>query len=142
MPPRDARSKTYSCRSDTSEFARRLNESCERAARTARALRRDPRLADQIAVWPFESAFEQDLSRPITLVEIYPSLLPMRRQDKPLDQVQVETAALRFAALDSKGQLAAILGALELMSVKQKADVLREEGWIAGIGHQALFRGG
>lgn len=106
------------------------------------ALRRDRRFAGEIAVWPFETAFDQNLARPITIVEIYPSLLPMQRHaDKPLDQVQVETAALRFAALDRAGQLAAILSAPEQMSVKQRADVLREEGWIAGIGHQDLFRG-
>jgi precorrin-8X/cobalt-precorrin-8 methylmutase len=106
------------------------------------ALRRDPRFAGEIAVWPFETAFDQDLARPITLVEIYPSLLPITRHpEKPLDQVQVETAALRFAALDRAGDLAGILAAPEHMSVKQRAAVLREEGWIAGIGHQALFRG-
>jgi precorrin-8X/cobalt-precorrin-8 methylmutase len=106
------------------------------------ALRRDPRLTGEIAVWPFETTFDQQLGRPITLVEIYPSLLPtLRHPEKPLDQVQVETAAMRFAALDRAGNLGAILSAPEHMSVKQKAAVLREEGWIAGIGHQALFRG-
>jgi precorrin-8X/cobalt-precorrin-8 methylmutase len=106
------------------------------------ALRRDPRLASEIAVWPFETAFDQQLDRPITLVEIYPSLLPMlRHPEKPIDQVQVETAAMRFATLDRAGSLGAILSAPEHMSVKQRAAVLREEGWIAGIGHQALFRG-
>jgi precorrin-8X/cobalt-precorrin-8 methylmutase len=106
------------------------------------ALRRDPRLASEIAVWPFETAFDQQLDRPITIVEMYPSLLPMlRHPEKPLDQVQVETAAMRFAALDRAGSLGAILSAPVHMSVKQRAAVLREEGWIAGIGHQALFRG-
>jgi precorrin-8X/cobalt-precorrin-8 methylmutase len=106
------------------------------------ALRRDKRFAGGIAVWPFETAFEQDLSCPISIVEIYPSLLPMRRrEDKPLDQVQVETAALRFAALDRAGELAAILSAPERLSARQHADVMSEEGWIAGIGHQELFRG-
>lgn len=105
------------------------------------ALRRDPRFKGEIAVWPFETGFERKLA-PITLVEIYPSLFDVpAKTGAPRDRMQVETAARRFAELDAVGDLVTILSAPPDMSAADRDAVLKEEGWIAGVGHQDVLRG-
>jgi len=105
------------------------------------ALRTDPTLGPDIAVWPFDTAFAADLSRPITLVEIYPSLLPLSPDaPNPRDRAQVEACVTRFAELDAADQLQTLLSAPPDLASADLAAVLAEEGWIAGIGHEALLR--
>jgi precorrin-8X/cobalt-precorrin-8 methylmutase len=96
-------------------------------------LRRDERLGEHIAVWPFETDFADNLSKPITLVEIYPSLLPIeKRDDEVVDAAQVRTVVERFAAADGDGELVRHLGRPEGLTTGALAAVLREEGWICG----------
>ena len=103
------------------------------------ALRRHPALGPDIGVWPFETAFADALVRPITVVEIYPSLFPLDDPTlAPKDRAQVETCVRRFAALDAADLLRTFLSAPPHLSGAEREILIREEGWIAGIGHEAL----
>jgi precorrin-8X/cobalt-precorrin-8 methylmutase len=98
-------------------------------------LRRHPALVADIAVWPFDTAFAGDFSRPIAIVEIYPSLFVLDDPSvTPKDRAQVETCVRRFAAMDAAGELADFLDAPVGMDTATLATLLREEGWIAGVG--------
>lgn len=102
------------------------------------ALRRHPKLGADIAVWPFETDFADDLAAPITVVEIYPSLFPLDDPSvTPKDRGQVETCVRQFAAMDAAGALAAFLGAPAGIDAAEREALVREEGWIAGVGHAA-----
>jgi hypothetical protein len=104
------------------------------------ALRTDPRLAADIAIWPFETSFADDLSKPITITEIYPSLFPVSAVDGlPRDRAQVEVTTTRFADLDRAGLLHAFLSPPAEVTADERAILIAEEGWIAGAGHQALL---
>jgi precorrin-8X/cobalt-precorrin-8 methylmutase len=105
------------------------------------ALRRHPALGPAIAIWPFDTGFGEDLTPPITVVEIYPSLFPLDDPAvTPKDRAQVETCVRRFAALDAAGQLRDFLAAPANVNAAEREILLREEGWIAGIGHASLAR--
>lgn len=105
------------------------------------ALRRHPVLGADIAVWPFDTAFAGDFSRPIAIVEIYPSLFELDDPSvTPKDRGQVETCVRRFAAMDAAGELAEFLDAPVGMDPATLATLLREEGWIAGVGRAAAAR--
>lgn len=104
------------------------------------ALRHHPELAAHIAIWPFETDFAAELSKPITVVEIYPSMFPVTEADGlPRDRAQVEMASTRFAELDRDDLLASFLSAPSSLTAEQYALALAEEGWIAGAGQQALL---
>jgi precorrin-8X/cobalt-precorrin-8 methylmutase len=99
------------------------------------ALRHHPVLGAEIAIWPFDTRFAEDLCRPITIAEIYPSLFPLDDQSlEPKDRGQVETCIRLFAALDVAGELKAFLAAPLSLSPDERETMIREEGWIAGIG--------
>jgi precorrin-8X/cobalt-precorrin-8 methylmutase len=102
------------------------------------ALRRHPMLGRDIAVWPFETDFSARLTAPITLVEIYPSFFPLDIAAEPKDRAQVETCALRYAALDAAGLLTTFLSAPQDLTPADRAIAVTEEGWIAGVGHEHL----
>ncbi|MBL8592385.1 MAG: hypothetical protein JNK01_06840 [Devosia sp.] len=103
-------------------------------------LRGDPRFADDIAVWPFETGFADDLGKPIVITEIYPSLFPVGDADGlPRDRAQVEVTTTRFAELDRAGLLAAFLGPPAGLTAEEHTILIAEEGWIAGAGHEALL---
>jgi precorrin-8X/cobalt-precorrin-8 methylmutase len=105
------------------------------------ALRRHPALGPAIAIWPFDTAFADQLAKPIAVIEIYPSLFPLDDPAvTPKDRAQVETCVRRFAALDAAGQLRDFLAAPTDLSLGERDILLREEGWIAGIGHASLAR--
>jgi hypothetical protein len=98
-------------------------------------LRRHAVLGADIAIWPFETDFADKLIRPITVVEIYPSLFPLADASvAPKDRAQVETCVRHFAALDRAGHLAAFLSGPSSLTRDERETVLTEEGWIAGIG--------
>lgn len=104
------------------------------------ALRTDPRFAADIAVWPFETGFADDLGKPIIITEIYPSLFPVTEADAlPRDRAQVEITTSRFAELDRAGQLAQFLSPPAGLTADARAILIAEEGWIAGAGHEALL---
>ncbi len=103
------------------------------------ALRTDPRFAPEIAVWPFETGFADDLSRPIVVTEIYPSLFPVTVADGlPRDRAQVEITTTRFAELDRAGLLTTFLSPPAGLTAEERDILIAEEGWIAGAGHEAL----
>ena len=58
----------------------------------------------------------------------------------PKDREQVEVSVASFAALDDAGLLGEFLSAPPLLPAHQLTDVLEEEGWIAGAGHEHLLR--
>ncbi len=83
------------------------------------------RYGDKLSVRPFE-----DRDAPILLVEVYPSLLDQAVRDRQrageiLDAAQVRVLAAAFAGLAPERQDALL------------RDGCREEGWIAGLGHEA-----
>jgi precorrin-8X/cobalt-precorrin-8 methylmutase len=93
----------------------------------------------ETAIWPFETAFEQQLS-PLTLVEIYPSMFEVPGKTEPKDREQVEVSVARFADLDAVGLLGEFLSAPGILLATQRREALDEEGWIAGVGHEHLLR--
>lgn len=103
-------------------------------------LRTDPRFFDHLSIWPFETGFSLDLSRPITVVEIYPSLIESIPGVEPKDRAQVEAAVVRFAELDAADMLEDILAAPPGLSDEQRRAVLSEEGWIAGVGRESTLK--
>lgn len=92
-----------------------------------------------VAIWPFETDFERALA-PVTLVEIYPSMFPLTGAIAPRDREQVEICVARFAALDAAGLLGEFLSAPGTLRDDQRRDLVEEEGWIAGVGHEHLLR--
>lgn len=103
-------------------------------------LRHDVRFAEHIAIWPFETGFELDLSRPIIVAEIYPTLVDPAPGVTPKDRAQVEAIVSRFAELDAAGLLQDALAAPPGLSDEQRQAILAEEGWIAGVGRESLLR--
>jgi hypothetical protein len=104
------------------------------------ALRQHPSIGAQIAIWPFETGFADALNSPITIAEIYPSLFPLDDPAVlPKDRAQVETVVRRFADLDAAGLLQTFLSAPAYLASSEREIILTEEGWIAGIGHEALL---
>ncbi len=99
------------------------------------------RFGDNIAIWPFDTDFERDLSRPLVIAEIYPSLVPIDADIEPKDRAQVEAFTALLQALDSQDELADLLAAPDDLTGPERARVLREEGWIVGLGKTALAAG-
>jgi precorrin-8X/cobalt-precorrin-8 methylmutase len=105
------------------------------------ALRHHPVLGSDIAIWPFETDFADALGRPITVTEIYPSLFRLDDPSvTPKDRSQVETCVRRFAALDAIGELRSYLSGPTNLSTAERDIILREEGWIVGIGNERAAR--
>jgi molybdopterin molybdotransferase len=102
-------------------------------------LRNDRRLAGDIAVWPFDTGLAPS-EAPVTIAEIYPSLLAeeverARAETEILDRAQVRVVAQAFATLDANGGLAPLFRAAPDLSPSESAAVVGEEGWILGAGH-------
>ncbi|MEM9043157.1 MAG: cobalamin biosynthesis protein CbiG [Pseudomonadota bacterium] len=103
-------------------------------------LRRDPRLADRITVWPFETGLTAPAA-PVTLAEIYPSLLEkavaaQRQPNEVKDRAQVRVNAAAFAALDGKGRLADLFTCAPDLTDKERRIIETEEAWILGVGFE------
>ena len=104
-------------------------------------LRHWPGLRGQVAVWPFDS----DLAvpdKPVVLAEVYPSLLKdaidaHARPDEVRDSAQVRVNAHAFASLDKANKLEPLFGGPRDLSTDQRKQVVNEEGWILGLGHEA-----
>jgi precorrin-8X/cobalt-precorrin-8 methylmutase len=96
-------------------------------------LRANPELAPHIAVWPFETNFAGDFSKPITLAEIYPS---SHSADESLhsvkDAAQVMSVARDLSHWNRTGALEDKLSAFGLSDTQRKL-VINEEGWILGV---------
>jgi hypothetical protein len=95
-------------------------------------LRRDPELG--VRVWPFETGFRAPVDAPVTLAEVYPSLLPAAPANGEVkDRAQVRALAARFAELDRAGELPDVFGPPAEAGADQVETALREEGWILGV---------
>ena len=112
-----------------------------------RLLRRDRRLKDLCRVWPFETGLalldaEATRRHPVTLAEIYPSLVaPRARGEAVKDALQVQAIAGHFARLDEAGELAAMFAGADDLSAAERATVEREEGWVLGVDRPGIRAG-
>jgi precorrin-8X/cobalt-precorrin-8 methylmutase len=89
--------------------------------------------ADALAIWPFETNFAENLSRPVTVAEIYPSYFSVSpRHGETMDEAQVRTLATGFAERDAAGGLGAWLDGPK--DEVMRRDALEREGWIVGVG--------
>lgn len=95
-------------------------------------LRREPAFKDKIAIWPFETRFHLDFSKPITIAEIYPSSHVVDPALHPVtDAAQVLSVARDLSFWDRTGALPDKFSAFGLSDMERDL-VLREEGWILG----------
>ena len=98
-------------------------------------------LGDSAAVWPFETQWASRRAAPVTIAEVYPSMFePVFRKGDVKDAAQVRTVAGIVARADKKGALGAWLSKPQELSPADSAKVLREEGWIVGVGHIGTAR--
>ena len=100
-------------------------------------LRATPSLNADLRIWPFETAFEQDLpdGPGVTVCELYPSAFPIdQRQGEVLDHAQVRSVVQQLASYDEEGQLSPLLAPPPGLSPAQHALMLAEEGSIVGAG--------
>ncbi|MEO5804981.1 hypothetical protein [Devosia sp.] len=102
------------------------------------ALRHHPTLGPNIAIWPFQTHFNQRLDAPIVIAEIYPSLIKQLEQGMVKDRAQVEAQVRLFARLDRNGSLHRALGASASLNAAEHEIAVTEEGWIVGVGHLDL----
>ncbi len=95
------------------------------------SLREDMALKDHIAVWPFETKFNDDLSKSVVIAEIYPSIFPIEQGDDEVkDAAQVRTVAQVFSQADAQDGFAYCLSCPEDLNGTDRGIVEREEGWI------------
>jgi hypothetical protein len=114
------------------------------------SLRRDPRLAMQTLIWPFETGLKFDPRTQIILAEIYPSLIPTgtpaeisariptripasKTRIEPKDAAQVSATVRHFAELDKTAALESLFHGDPSLTQKQKGAVEAEEAWILGV---------
>jgi molybdopterin molybdotransferase len=105
-------------------------------------LRRDPRLAGSVEVWPFDRGLRPPETR-LVLAEVYPSLLAGAVRDATngesvKDEIQVRLLAGAFAALDARDGLEALFS--PEVDPETRAAVEAEEGWILGAGFDDALR--
>lgn len=96
-------------------------------------MRRDPRLAFDALIWPFETGLRADSRPRLVLAEVYPSLVaapPL--PGRPKDAAQVVATARHFALLDAAGKLEECFAGGPGLSGTDRHSVEREEGWILG----------
>ncbi|MDA0655581.1 MAG: cobalamin biosynthesis protein CbiG [Proteobacteria bacterium] len=102
------------------------------------SLRRDPRLAMQTLIWPFETGLNYEPRAQIILAEIYPSLSPAgipaaEFPKKPKDAAQISATVRHFAKLDKTAALESFFHGDPSLTQMQKAAVEAEEAWILGV---------
>jgi precorrin-8X/cobalt-precorrin-8 methylmutase len=94
-------------------------------------------LAGKAQIWPFETRFAESLEAPIVIAEIYPSMFDVSpHKDEVKDCAQVRTVAQYFARLDCEGAFRRLLSKPDALNGPAFNNVLREEGWIVGAGHE------
>ena len=95
------------------------------------ALRKGPH-REKIAVWPFETAFAENLERPVVLAEIYPSLWPIKaRPGEVLDSAQVRTLLQGFVRAQEEGRFTEML--FGPSDPGKRAEALSHEAWMVGF---------
>ena len=97
-------------------------------------LRKDPRIAFDCQIWPFETGLRFDSNPSILLAEIYPSLVPPRKiKNRPKDAGQVAAIGRRYAELDATDALALLFEGDPSLSSHAKRQIELEEAWILGV---------
>ena len=97
-------------------------------------IRRDPRIAFDCLIWPFETGLQCDDRAAIMLAEVYPSLVPPRpMKGRPKDAGQVAAIGRRYAELDLVGALAPLFEGDPALPGHVKRQIELEEAWILGV---------
>ena len=107
-------------------------------------LRRDPRLAGAVQVWPFETGLRDGRSTgdpPVIIAEIYPSLIPADPSYAVKDAGQVAAMSGRLATLAAADRLGPLFGAADALSADDRRIVETEEAWILGAGWDEALKG-
>lgn len=95
------------------------------------SLREDLALKGHLAIWPFETRFADDLSKPVVIAEIYPSIFAVEKgEDEVKDCAQVRTVVQAFSEADAQDEFAYCLSCPDELKGIDRAAVEREEGWI------------
>lgn len=90
----------------------------------------------QVAIWPFDPADDA----PVVITETYFALIDdiartrMRQTGQCRDEAQTRTMAQALFALSQAGTLT------PLFAPSASADILTEEGWTLGVGHEMTLR--
>lgn len=96
-------------------------------------MRRDPRLALNTHIWPFETSLQFDARPKLVLAEIYPSQIsPTPMPGYPKDAAQVVAIADHLANRDSADSLEMLFDGDATLTLPERQSVIREEGWILG----------
>lgn len=99
-----------------------------------RALRDDPRWADDARVWPFETGLGVGDDAGVVFAEIWPSWWQARCElGPPKDKAQVRTVAQFLAARDRTGELAALFTGAPGLTPTERRRVETEEAWTLGV---------
>lgn len=102
-----------------------------------RQIRDDPRLADTVRIWPFETGLSDDPDAQIVLSEVYPSLFaPDALDDLPKDAGQVTAAARNLGERDTDGTLGRLLAGDADLSPAERDAIESEEAWILGLAQE------
>ncbi len=97
-------------------------------------IRRDPHLAFDCQIWPFETGLRFDPKPAIVLAEVYPSLVsPQIFKGRPKDAGQVAAIGRRYAELDISGALHGLFSGDPTLNLERRRAVEREEAWILGV---------
>ena len=102
--------------------------------RALEALRRE---FAEVAIWPFETRFAEDLAKPVLVTEIYPSARLWdyhRHLDTASvpDEAQVMAVSQRCGEADREGRFRDWLEPSDATSA-ERAAAIAEEGWILGL---------
>ena len=96
-------------------------------------IRRDPRLAAETHIWPFETGLRFDPRPALILAEIYPSQVPAADlPGLPKDAGQVVAITDHLARQDGEGVLADLFTGGPGLTEKQRRIIELEEAWILG----------
>ena len=95
-------------------------------------IRNDPALADHTAIWPFETGLATPTA-PITLAEIYPSLIAPDPSEEIKDAGQVRAVADWLQGLDRDDRLAPLFAGPTDATADERRRIVTEEAWILGL---------
>ena len=96
-------------------------------------IRRDPRLAAETHIWPFETGLRFDPRPALILAEIYPSQAPAAvLPGLPKDAGQVAAITDHLARQDDLGALDRLFAGGSGLTEKQRRIIELEEAWILG----------
>lgn len=99
-------------------------------------IRKEPSLAFDCQIWPFETGLAFDPRPRLVLAEVYPSLVPPRKlTGKPKDAGQVAAIGRRYAELDDAEMLRDLFSGDPDLCAETRHAIETEEAWILGVRH-------